>query len=261
MTLNKALRSFLVLISAVAYIGFIIHIGQVSVNSGNWEMEKDSSGKIVEKKDADGNRIPADPPAIPEPITIFLGIMGAALAVHTGAVLGIEMKGTGAQGAQQRIQQRRASSFLYTRLYNAGAAGLRGLLSKAVELLTGRVPDFAAVVYVVGVLIAVCYYLFGEGFEEAAVPFLRSSWTVLVGLFAGIWAAGGPNTVPVPDLVIDANTNITKDRASEMLDAFGLKPKWDPGSAPDHYIVTDQYPEAYTRVEPGSEVKVTLSQP
>ena len=263
MSVERVLRGILVLLSSVAYIGFIIWIGVTSLNYPNYELEKDDKGALVVDeagntklaRDSEGNKIPLDPPEIPGEITTLLSIMGAALAVHTGAVLGIEMQTPGGEGRRLRVQRRQAHSLLYRYFRVDNPRGFTKVTNEIVDFLSGEIPDLGALIYVAGVLIAVCFFFFGENFAEAAAPYLRNSWSVMVGIIAGIWSAGGAKTIKVPDVVLTPDT-ISKGRAQEILEAYDLKPKWTGAAAGT--MTLDQRPEAYSLVEPGSEIEVTL---
>jgi len=258
MSIPQWLRGTLAFLSAVAYIGFIIYIGIVSVQSPNSETVVDDNNQPV--LDADGKEKVelADPPEIPTEVTTLLSIMGAALAVHTGAVLGLEAyEGGGRRRREQRllrspIWRARASEWQKRQLW----------YDQILKYFLENLPDLGAVVYVLGLLIAVGFHFFGEQFSEASVPFLRTAWTSLVGIFAGIWAvkSGQDSTIPVPNLELEG-VPITLGQATKILEDLGLELQYKPGDAKDDWVVTDQEPEPHTRVAPGTEVTLTLRQP
>jgi hypothetical protein len=180
--------------------------------------------------------------------------MGAALAVHTGTVLGLA---TDPNASNRRTQERRAlaerSRFL---------RGLRGRsrpVGTVVEWLVGHLPEVGAVVYVLGILIAVCFYIFGEQLSPASVPFLRDSWTTLVGVVAGIWGVSSGGTVPVPNLV-DQTPPKTVKEATGLLNDVGLRVKLAPSSAGDDWLVIDQVPSYPAWIAQGAEVTLVAEQ-
>jgi hypothetical protein len=203
MTIGQGLRGFLAFLSAVLYIGFIIAIGVVSVYSPNCEYAVDAQGKVVRgaesgqpvcAKDSEGNVKPADPPQIHTEVATLLSIMSTALAVHTGTVLGLETDPARRAARADAMERRQQAGGLLKWLTDSAKAaqGLKrlwGWLCKGLLWVLNHLPETAALVYVLGILIAVGFHFFGESFSEASVPFLRDSWTALVGIFAGIWAA------------------------------------------------------------------------
>ena len=249
MSIPKGLRSFLALLSAVAYIGFIIYIGLLSVQTANVVVADDGKESV------------ADPPSIPSEITTLLSIMGTALAVHTGTVLGIEILEPNEEKRERRRSGRLNRSSLWKRRERKpGTGSLREIGDALLKLSLTNLADLGALIYVAGLVIAVLFFFIGEGLHESAAPFLRDSWTALVGVFAGIWSVRPQNTVPVPDLV-PAGSGLTRAQATDALEAHGLKPKWttegNAASGPE-WIVWNQNPEASQRVAPGEEVEAHL---
>jgi hypothetical protein len=264
MSIPQWLRGTLAVLSAVVYIGFIIYIGIASVQASNEVAVVNEDNQPV--LDNDGNPVMklAEPPKFPAEVTTLLSIVGTALAVHTGAVLGVEIPETD-EGNRRRKRLLRSS------IWRARASAWEERESKnqphplpdrILKYLLGNLPDLGAVVYVLGLLIAVGFHFFGEQFSEASAPFLRTAWTSLVGIFAGIWAvrSGEDSTVPVPNLELEGAL-ISLGTAKKILADVGLELKYKPDNAADDWVVTDQDPEPHTRVAPGTQVTLTLQKP
>jgi hypothetical protein len=266
MSIPQWLRGTLAFLSAVAYIGFIIYIGIVSVQSDNWEVVVDENNQPVLDDDGKQKTEPLDPPEFPDEVTTLLSIVGTALAVHTGAVLGLETLGTDEDNRRRREQRLLRSPIWGARARAWGEREKSGRTlpwyDRILKYFLENLPDLGAVVYVLGLLIAVGFHFFGEQFSEASAPFLRTAWTSLVGIFAGIWAVrpGQDSTIPVPNLELEGGL-ISLGTARKMLDDVGLELKYKPDHAADDWVVTDQDPEPHTRVVPGTEVTLTLQQP
>jgi hypothetical protein len=242
MTIAKALRGSLAFLSALAYIGIIIAVGVASVDADN-----------VEKNDK-GEDVLQDPPAIAAEATTFLSIMGAALAVHTGTVLGLATDpSTRHRRTQERLALAERSKFLKAVKDRSRWVGT------ALLWLVGHLPEAGAVVYVLGVLIAVGFYVFGEGLSPASVPYLRDSWTTLLGVVAGIWGVQSGGTVPVPNLVDDTPKKTVKE-AKGLLEEIGLTAKLAPLHAGDNWHVIDQVPAYPAWVPQGAEVTLIAEQ-
>ena len=67
---------------------------------------------------------------------------------------------------------------------------------KSLKALLGfdleKIPEIATLLYLLGLLIGV-YFYFREERSPASAEVLRTSWTSLLGLLAGVWSGGDPD--------------------------------------------------------------------
>lgn len=162
----------LLLVGSVLYIWAIIRVGQISLKSPNEEIVKDEKGKEVLGSDGRPLTKPAKPPEIPGFLLGLVTAMGTALAVNTGRELGIPSQREGQESAPISIIWERLKEIISV-IWN--------------KLAIENIPRYATVLYLLGLLIALFFFV-REGTSSASAELLQSSWTSLVGLLAGAWS-------------------------------------------------------------------------
>lgn len=171
----------LLILASIFYLVGIILVGVRSLNSPNEEFVYGADGKqVLDDKGAPITKT-ASPPEIPPPLLGMVTAIGTALAVHAGKELGIPSDDQGDEaGGEPSAWAKFINSNVWLRLKEILTSIWKGFDPE-------NIPKIATVVYLVGLLLAVVFFLFEQG-SSASAELLQSSWTSLIGFFAGAWA-------------------------------------------------------------------------
>lgn len=194
--MKKTLTRVLLIAGGIAYIWAIISIGNISLASPNKIEMKDDTDSIILDSEGKPVMTDAEPPKIEEFFLTIVSLIGTALAVHTGKLLGQPPVVETESGKPTGKEVGKESGDWLARFYqNPIVAFLKGAfiwLWKAIKKLLGfdlaNIPQIASLLYLIGLVIGV-YFYFREERSPASAELLKTSWTSLLGLLAGVWGA------------------------------------------------------------------------
>jgi hypothetical protein len=186
MKIKDTLIRFLLIASGIIYIWAIISVGLVSVSPENPNKveQKDELGNIVLDSEDKTILVDADPPVIEEFFLTTISLIGTALAIHTGTILGIEIK-----EPSVTVRGEPESKGFFKKILNSNfIRWVRKILTSIIKFDLQKIPEVATVLYISGLVIGVIFY-FIESRSPASAELLKTSWSSLLGLLAGVWAA------------------------------------------------------------------------
>jgi hypothetical protein len=172
----------LLILGSLFYLVAIVYVGVLSLQSPNEVPVLDEQGKQVLDQDGNPLTVTAEPAAIPSLLSAFITGVGAALAVHTGALLGIdvgERKGKETGAVPQWWQ-----SFINSRIWQSLGRLIRDAFS---AFSMENVPMIATAVYLIGLTLAVIFIAL-EGFSPASAELLQASAVSFIAVFVGIFS-------------------------------------------------------------------------
>jgi hypothetical protein len=186
MKIKDKLIRFLLLASGIIYFWAIISVGLISVSPENPNKVelKDESGNVVLDSEDKPILVDADPPVIEEFFLTTISLIGTALAIHTGTILGIEIEQpTVPQGEEQPPKG------IFKKIWNSKfITWVKKIITSFIKFDLNKIPEVATVLYISGLVIGVIFY-FIESRSPASAELLKTSWSSLLGLLAGVWAA------------------------------------------------------------------------
>jgi len=186
MELRKNLTRLLLIASGIVYILAIIAVGNISLASPNLTKQVDESGEYVLNSDGEHIMVDAKPPEIDDFYLTIISLIGTALAIHTGKLLGIELEEDRKKPGEQEPEARKP---FFQQIWDHWlVVWIRKIIKSILTFDLKLVPEVATVLYLAGLVIATVYYLI-EGHSPASAEVLKTSWSSLLGIFASIWSS------------------------------------------------------------------------
>jgi hypothetical protein len=186
MKFKQYLTRLLLIASGIVYIWAIISVGKISLSSDNTK-ELIEEGEVV--YDAKNNPIivDAEPPEVDEFFLTIISLIGTALAIHTGTVLNIKLD----QNVEIFKLEENDSFLDKIKKFINNQKIIQWIWKIIKSIFTfdlKQMPEIATALYITGLVIGV-YYFFREDRSPASAEILKTSWTSLLGLFAGVWSS------------------------------------------------------------------------